>query len=93
MLTQPYKPQYKLYNKQDMMVLLLFVIFVLGIMSHLSFDTPKNGITLGMVFAFLCTLTPIAFFVFKVMVPLKDFCFCRKKRFRELGESQQSPLL
>ena len=94
MIIQPYKPQYKLYNKLDIMMLLLFVMFLIGIMSHLSLDTPTNGFpTLGMVFAFLCTLSPIVFFAFKVLIALKDFCFCKKKRFEELADSQLSSLL
>ena len=92
-LVQPYKSPYKSYHKLDIMMLLSFVFFLLGLIVLSSHDPPKRGATIAKVFTFLSTLTPIIFFILKVSINLKDICFCRKKKFRELADSQLSSLL
>ena len=65
-LVRPYKQQYNLYNKLDVLMMTAQIVFVTGIIMTFSFDQRQIGPAFGYGLAAVTTFVPLVYFTIRL---------------------------
>ena len=88
LLVQPYKPQYRLHYKTDILILSPFVLMLLGVILISPHAMSDRELKLGLSIVCVCGLTPAVYFAVKCFIFFLEFLlkFSKKRGYQELTE-------
>ena len=88
LLVQPYKPQYRLHYKTDILILSPFVLMLLGVILISPHAMSDSELKLGVSLVCVCGLTPAVYFAVKCFIFFLEFLlkFSKKRGYQELTE-------